>query len=731
LLGTFSTGSNAMGVRVRGQIAYVATGNNLTMVNIANPASMILVNSIGVGGTAWNLDVDSTRNLAVVAAGGAGIKLIDVTNPAQPVLKGSLLLSDTRAVAIRNNLVIVADHNIGMRMVNITNQTSPTAVPLNPAQSGNWQALTGLETDIAVSGNFALASEVFFVNGVPIGDISDSTQLQARAILNFPARDDNGMSIAADGSFVYLVTDHSSLDRGGANGSGPRLYIGQYAPRQDLAGVPPTVSIVSPNAGATQYQGAPLTVSVNAVDDVAVASVDFLVNGQVAFSTTSEPYQYTFTLPTGTNSITLGARATDLGNNVGDAANLTINLVPDPLTVVSGLVVNDANTPIVGATVNVPGGLSGQTGADGRFLIANVPTILGNIVASATFTDANNNPLSGSSAPTGPVRGGVTDVGTISLIAAQFETNYGTFITTCDDCNYQRTLPFAFPYYGVNRTTTFVGTNGYVTFNSGDSTYTESLPQFQALPRISAFFDDLIGTGADRGLWINDTLPGRFVVTYDRTQHYCCVGSNTIQIQLFSNGRIVFAYNGITALSDGDIVGLNPAQGANSLAVDYRTNTHFTVPANTAVYEYFNAQSPFNLDHSFVIFTPAAGGYDVRTILPPAPQNNAQVNGGGGGGAVAAARSTRADAQRVTSLDIANAEVIVRSSSNATYVGMTNTDANGNFTLNNVPPGGISVTVQRKGKVIAVGGGVFPGGQFSNDRSLQIELTVPNPPKGQ
>ena len=71
-----------------------------------------------------------------------------------------------------------------------------------------------------------------------------------------------------------------------------------------------------------------------------------------------------------------------------------------------------------------------MTGADGRFSIAGVPTVLGNIVANATSTDANNNPLSGSSAPFVPVRGGSTDVGTISLIAANFVTDYGVSSST-------------------------------------------------------------------------------------------------------------------------------------------------------------------------------------------------------------------------------------------------------------------------------------------------------------
>ncbi len=202
------------------------------------------------------------------------------------------------------------------------------------------------------------------------------------------------------------------------------------------------------------------------------------------------------------------------------------------------------------------GNLTTVTGANGRFLIAMCRRFR-SIVVSAAVTDASNS-LSGSSAAVQPVRGGVTDVGTITLVAAAFETNLGTFISADDDTYFQRTLPFAFPFYGANQTVGYVGTNGYITFGSGDSTYTEDQPAFQTRARISGFFDDLYGRSSNHGLFINDTLPGRFIATWYQDPHFSAGGSNTIQIQLFQNGRIVIAYNGITSLTTGTIVGAQP-----------------------------------------------------------------------------------------------------------------------------------------------------------------------------
>lgn len=736
LRGSFATGGSALGVVVRGTTAYVASGSNLVLVNISNPAALIQISSLALGGTAWGLAVDTQRNLAAVANGNLGLKIVDISNPAAMVLRGTALTGDARGVALSGNFAFVADYVNSTTSVDITAPATPL-IRSNILDSN----LGGFLQGIALAGNFALAADVKFVNGIPITDVSTPTALQARAILNFPSpafRDDNGMGIAVDSSFVYLATEHGSVTRGGSNGDS-RLYIGQYLPRQDLAGVAPAISIVSPANGTVLIQGGQVTITANAIDDVAVASVSFRVNGQLVFTTTTAPYQYTFTPAPGINTLTLGATAADLGNNVGTAVNVTVSVIPDPLTLVTGLVSDANNVPVSGATVTAPGGAQAITGSDGRFSIPGVPTVLGSIFVTATFTPPGQSALTGTSLAVAANRGGVTDVGTVQLIPAVFNTNYGTFITTCDDCNFQRTLPFPFSFYGANQTVAYVGTNGYLTFGSGDSTYTESLPQFNSKPRISAFFDDLIGSGA-AGLYINDQIPGQFIVTYLNDRHYSAGGSNTIQMQLFPDGRIIFAYRGITALSTGTIAGLTPGPSLPSQAIDYSHQLNVDVPGGTAIYEYFTAQNLFDLDNGFIVFTPkAGGGYNVRT-LPRAPVAATGIVTGAGvnnGAAVpnlyrppADGTGTRASAQAaiarpLVAASLANGEVTVRSSGNVKYVGMTNTDSQGNFVLSGVPPGGIVVEVRRNGKVIAQGADVFPGGDLTTSQVLAIALAPP------
>ncbi len=412
LLGTLATGGTALNLAVYGSTAYIANGSNLFLANVTNPSTMTSIGTLALNGTIQGVDFDPIRKLAVVAAGGSGIYVVDLSNPAAPVMRGGTSTGDAREVAIRGNYVFVADYLNSTTSVDITTPANPMI--LSHITDPN---LGGFLQDIVLSGNFALAADVKFFNGIPITDISTPSLLQARAILSFTQRDDNGMGIAVDGSYAYLVTEHSNLNKFGTSGDS-RLYIGQYVALQDLKGIPPTASITSPAAGSTVIQGSILPIAVNATDDVAVAAVNFLINGQVVFTATSAPYQYSFTVPTGISSLTLGATAVDLGGNIGTAQNVLVNVIPDPLTTVTGSVVDSNNQPVSGAAVSVFSSFTSTTAPNGTFSIFGVPTVRGNIFVQATAT-VNAVQLRGSSSSFAPVSGGTTNVGQIVIKAGR------------------------------------------------------------------------------------------------------------------------------------------------------------------------------------------------------------------------------------------------------------------------------------------------------------------------
>lgn len=409
LLGTLGTGANALDIAIRGTKLFVANGSNLLLADVTNPSAPSQISRLSLNGTIQGVDVDTQRNLAVVAAGTNGIYVIDISNPSAPLLLGSTSTGDARDVAIQGNFAFVADYQNSTTSVDLTTPAVP--VVLSHITDPN---LGGFLQDITLSANFALAADVKFVNGIPITDISDPTSLHARAILNFTQRDDNGMGIAADGTYVYLATEHSFLNKFGSTGDS-RLYIGQYLALVDNKGIPPTATITSPVSGSTVIQGATLPITVNAKDDVAVAAVNFLVNGQVVFTATSAPYQFNFAVPLGISTLTLSATAVDLGGNLGTAASVTLTVIPDPGTTVNGRVLDIHGVPVSGATVTTLG-ISATSQADGTFSIPGVATARGNIVVTATIV-VNAVTFIGKSASVAPVPGATTNVGDIVVSA--------------------------------------------------------------------------------------------------------------------------------------------------------------------------------------------------------------------------------------------------------------------------------------------------------------------------
>ena len=559
LIGSVDTPGEAQDVVVSGTRVYIADGaSGLQIVDVSNPSAPIIVGSVDTPGTAKGVDVSG--NLAVVADGSpsSAARIINITNPASPQIVGSIAIpGDAKDLVVRNTEAYVAAFTGGLQIVDFSTPTAPRIMGGLPGSSPNGF----VPRDVELSGRFALAAEQLFPNVVPIVDVANPATPLLRTVLNFaPLGDYAGTGIALDANHVYMTGESFIVGPENGTTGNTRLFIGQYLAIEDRAGVPPTVSITSPSAGSTFIEGTTVLLTAQATDDVQVASVNFLVNGAVVFTDSTAPYEFSATVPAGVTMI-LGATAVDIGGNVGVATNVTVNVIPDPLTTVIGRVVGEDTLPLAGASVNVLG-RTGTTGVDGRFSISNVSTIQGNLIVGATFSPPGGPQLAGSSAPTPPVRGGVTNVGDIVVLPAAYETNIGTLVLQVDDGSVTRPLPFSFSFYGSTYNQVFVNNNGNITFNSPQSDFTETVAELLAQqPRISAFWDDLIpdetfGDTAS-GLYINDQLPGRLVVTWLRQLEFFQVpGPCTIQIILFSDGRIQYGYRGVASLDA--VVGLSP-----------------------------------------------------------------------------------------------------------------------------------------------------------------------------
>jgi hypothetical protein len=173
---------------------------------------------------------------------------------------------------------------------------------------------------------------------------------------------------------------------------------------------PPTVSVTSPASGATV--SGTITVTANAADSVAVASVQFQVNGSnLGAAVTSAPYSASLNTTTLTNGAhTLTAIATDTSNNKTTSAGVSItvnNQATNPVIVsivspVAGAAVS--GTIAITATATATAGVAGvQFQLDGADLVPQVTAspysvswntttaTEGSHTLSATATDTKGN----------------------------------------------------------------------------------------------------------------------------------------------------------------------------------------------------------------------------------------------------------------------------------------------------------------------------------------------------
>jgi hypothetical protein len=335
----------------------------------------------------------------------------------------------------------------------------------------------------------------------------------------------NGAQVAIDTTAPYAVTYAVPLGATSleivAEATDNLGQIGSVTLVQPVTPDPaPVVEITSPAAGATPMEGAPLTLSATATDNISVSDVRFLVDGTLVATDTSAPYSTRVTVPLGVTSLTVAAQATD---NLGRSTTVTrtLTVLPDPKTTVTGTVQDQGGQPVSAADVRVFGEFATQTAADGSFSLANVPTARGPITVVAEALVGGRRHV-GTSQPTEPVPGGTTDVGTITLKALSFEIALGELVPeedfgNLDDGSALVALPFTFDFYGVAYDEVWVGTNGYLTFGQSDNTCcTDVTGILQNAPRIAPKFRDWF-TQQDpdgAGIWVNTSLPDRVVITW-------------------------------------------------------------------------------------------------------------------------------------------------------------------------------------------------------------------------
>ena len=188
-------------IAVAGSLAYVAAGAaGLRVVDVSNPAHPTEVSH--ADGLAYDIAVSGTH--VYLAAGD--LRIYDVANPAAPVQIGSWSGGEhsvTRVVAAGEFAYVAGPTDLilaGVSIVRVSDPTHPVAVGFVRMGGLDWP----LPTDLAVAGNLLLVSESGTMGGAMlILDVSNPAAPVGLAEYQGPSSD--GRAVAASGAFAFLA----------------------------------------------------------------------------------------------------------------------------------------------------------------------------------------------------------------------------------------------------------------------------------------------------------------------------------------------------------------------------------------------------------------------------------------------------------------------------------------------------------------------------------------------
>ena len=169
-------GGATQAVAVQGSYAYVGVGMRLVVLDVSNPSDL---REVGVTPPFPHLveDIAISGTLAYVAAGGAGLRVVDVSNPALPTEVGAWDSHGyAQGVTVAGTIAYLADGPYGLRLVDISKPSQPvevgSAYPMNYA------------FDVAVQGHYAYIAAAGA--GLLIADVTEAAHPREALQLGTP-----------------------------------------------------------------------------------------------------------------------------------------------------------------------------------------------------------------------------------------------------------------------------------------------------------------------------------------------------------------------------------------------------------------------------------------------------------------------------------------------------------------------------------------------------------------
>ena len=189
-------GGSISSVVVVGNYAYLAQGQDMLVIDIADPSSPSSVGSVTTPALINNIAV--AGNYAYIADGENGLVIVDITNKATPSLRGTYATDSAYGVAVAENYAYVADGYNGLLIVDISNPDAPSLK--------GTRNTDGYSASVTLSGNHA-----YVADGADGLVVIDTTNPSNPTIAGTCDTSGNAVDVAISGNYTYVADDANGL----------------------------------------------------------------------------------------------------------------------------------------------------------------------------------------------------------------------------------------------------------------------------------------------------------------------------------------------------------------------------------------------------------------------------------------------------------------------------------------------------------------------------------------
>jgi hypothetical protein len=165
LISNFETPGSPYGVFVRDNYAYVADyDSGLQIIDIGNPANPVIIGDIDTLSYAGRIFISGQNAFIGGGYGYTNLYIVDISNPTAPILISSISTTDqVFGISVSGDYAYIAENLSGLQIYNISDLA-------NPVLAGGYDT-PDCAADISVAGSYAYVADAS--NGLLILNISD------------------------------------------------------------------------------------------------------------------------------------------------------------------------------------------------------------------------------------------------------------------------------------------------------------------------------------------------------------------------------------------------------------------------------------------------------------------------------------------------------------------------------------------------------------------------------